>query len=88
MSLKEDPKLEIRENVRRASTRPLVLLVALLSAVAIALVAWQTLAFHTPAAVPVHTTFHFYQDRPGPDAPSRNRPIPSEAPDSVVGFGH
>jgi hypothetical protein len=80
--------LEIRENVRRVSTRPLVLLVALLSAVALALVAWQSAAYHAPASPAGQTTFHFYQDRPGPDAPSRNRPIPAESPDPWAGHGH
>jgi hypothetical protein len=80
--------LEIRENVRHVSTRPLVLLVALFSAVALALVAWQTLAYQAPAPQPGQTTFHFYQDRPGPDAPSRNRTIPAESPDPWAGHGH
>lgn len=45
-------------NVSRVSTRPLVLLVALLSAVALALVAWHTIASQAPASPAGQTTFH------------------------------
>jgi hypothetical protein len=79
--------LEIQENVRRVSTRPLVLLVALLSAVALSWVAWYALSTRAAAPVVNSTPFHFVSERPGPDAASRNRPTPSESPDPWAGHG-
>lgn len=78
--------MELRENARRVSTRPLVLIVALLSALAIGLVGLYALESSTaPTSVGTGTPFAFYQDRPGPDSPSRNRP-PSQ--DAWEGHGH
>ncbi len=58
-----------KQNLVRVSTRPLVLLVAVLSALAIGLIA---IASMQPAAtVPASNNFAFYQDRPGPDSPYR-----------------
>lgn len=50
--------MEIHGNVRRGSTRSIVLFVALISAIALALMAWQTLATHTTAGSGGETTFH------------------------------
>jgi len=66
--------LELRGNFDRASTRPLVLIVALLCALAIGLVGFYTLGSSAGSVNNVGKPFVFYQDRPGPDSPSRNRP--------------
>lgn len=51
--------MELQTTVRPVSTRPLVLLVALVAAVALALVAWHALASQGPASVAgQRTTFH------------------------------
>lgn len=78
--------MEMRESVSRFSTRPLVLVVALLCALAIGLVGIYALGSRsvTPSSG-AGTTFTYYQDRPGPDAPSRNR---VESPDPWAGHGH
>jgi hypothetical protein len=81
--------VEIRANVSRVSTRPLVLLVALLCALAIGLAGFYTLgAKSAPSVSGGPSTFTFYQDRPGPDAPSRNRPPAPVTPDPWAGHGH
>jgi hypothetical protein len=81
--------VEIRENVSRFSTRPLVLVVALLCALAIGLVGVYSLGSRgVPTSAGASTTFKYYSDRPGPDAPSRNRPQPVESPDPWAGHGH
>jgi hypothetical protein len=81
--------VEIRANVSRVSTRPLLLVIALLCALAIGLTGFYTLgAKSAPSAGGGHTTVTFYQDRPGPDAPSRNRPLAQESPDPWAGIGH
>jgi hypothetical protein len=81
--------VEIRANVSRVSTRPLLLVIALLCALAIGLTGFYTLGAKSATSVGAsHATFTFYQDRPGPDAPSRNRPVPSVAPDPWAGHGH
>jgi hypothetical protein len=67
----------------RVSTRPLVLIVALLCALAIGLVGVNTLG--TNAAPTTRKTVTFYQDRPGPDSPSRLR---QDVPDPWMGHGH
>lgn len=80
--------MEIRANVSRVSTRPLVLFIALLCALAIGLAGFYALGATSAPSVGGHSTLTFYQDRPGPDAASRNRPLPSEAPDPWAGRGH
>jgi hypothetical protein len=81
--------VEIRANVSRVSTRPMVLLVALLCALAIGLAGFYTLgAKSAPSVSGGQSTFTFYQDRPGPDAPSRNQPAPLVSPDPWAGHGH
>jgi hypothetical protein len=80
--------VEIRANVSRVSTRPLLLVVALLCALAIGLTGFYTLGAKSAPSVGGQSTFTFYQDRPGPDAPSRNRPVPSVSPDPWAGHGH
>ena len=63
----------LREN--RISTRPLLLVVALLCALAIGLTGVYALRSQSaPPQTGVTKSFPFYQDRPGPDSPSRNRP--------------
>jgi hypothetical protein len=81
--------VEIRANVSRVSTRPVVLLVALLCALAIGLAGFYTLgAKSAPTGSGSHSTVTFYQDRPGPDAPSRNQPQAPESSDPWAGHGH
>ena len=60
--------MEAKQSIVRISTRPLVLLIAVLSALAIGLLAVTAMQ---PAAAPAGKTFTFYQDRPGPDSPYR-----------------
>jgi hypothetical protein len=78
--------MEIRANVNRVSTRPLVLIVALLCALAIGLTGLYTLGAKSAPTTRGSSTFTFYQDRPGPDAPSRNQP--QESSDPWAGHGH
>jgi hypothetical protein len=81
--------METRQNLSRFSTRPLVLVVALLCALAIGLVGIYSLGIRGGAtSAGTSTTFKYYQDRPGPDAPSRNRPQPVETADPWAGHGH
>lgn len=80
--------MEIRANVSRVSTRPLVLLVALLCALAIGLAGFYTLGAKSAPTTSGSSTFPFYQDRPGPDAPSRNQPPVQESPDPWARIGH
>jgi hypothetical protein len=80
--------MEIRANVSRVSTRPLVLIVALLCALAIGLSGFYALGAKSAPSVGGSSTHTFYQDRPGPDAPSRNRPLAQESPDPWAGHGH
>lgn len=81
--------MEIRANVSRVSTRPLLLVVALLCALAIGLAGFYTLqAKSAPSAGAGRSTVTFYQDRPGPDAPSRNRPAAPATSDPWAGHGH
>jgi hypothetical protein len=55
-----------------------------LSVLALTLAGWYSFtAGNSTSAVP--STFHFVQDRPGPDSPSRNRPTPT---DIWEGHGH
>jgi hypothetical protein len=80
--------VEIRANVSRVSTRPLLLVIAVLCALAIGLAGFYTLGAKSAPNVGGQSTFTFYQDRPGPDAPSRNRPIAQETPDPWARIGH
>ncbi len=80
--------MEIQANVSRVSTRPLVLVVALLCALAIGLTGFYTLGAKSAPSVGGQSTLTFYQDRPGPDAPSRNRPPAQESPDPWARIGH
>lgn len=50
--------MDIYGTVGRVSTRPLVLLVCLLSALVLALVAWHTLSFQAVTPAAGQTTFH------------------------------
>ena len=61
--------MQLQRNLVRVSTRPLVLVVAILSAIVIGLVA--TYLVQTSAASPAGKQFVFVQDRPGPDSPYR-----------------
>ena len=63
--------------------RPLVLIVALMCALAIALSGFLALGRNTPPSTVVKP-FVFFQDKPGPDAPSRVNPTP----DIWAGHGH
>ncbi len=74
--------MEAKGNLVRVSTRPLVLVVAVLSALVIGLLGLYTLQ---PASAPTSKTFAFYQDRPGPDSPYR---IKHDVPDPWSGHGH
>jgi len=81
--------VEIQGNVSRFSTRPLILVVALLCALAIGMVGVYSLGSRSTApSAGASTTFKYYQDRPGPDAPSRNQPQPVASPDPWAGHGH
>ena len=80
--------MEIRANVSRVSTRPLVLVVALLCALAIGLTGLYTLGSRSAPSAGGLSTITYYQDRPGPDAPSRNRPVTQASPDPWAGHGH
>jgi len=79
--------LEIRDSFSRVSTRPLVLIVALLCALAIGLVGYQALGPSAGPASTIGKPFVFNQDRPGPDAPSRNRPGPVLTTDPWANHG-
>jgi len=72
-----------QENLVRVSTRPLVLTVAVLSALAIGLVGVYTI--QASAVPPTTKTFTFNQDRPGPDSPYR---VKHDVPDPWSGHGH
>lgn len=74
--------MQLQKDLVQVSTRPLVLAVALLSAVAMGLAGVYAVQSNAPAP---SKTFTFYQDRPGPDSPSR---VNQDAPDPWSGHGH
>ena len=61
--------MEAKQSIARVSTRPVVLLIVALSALAVGLLAVTAMQ---PAAAPAsNAPFTFYQDRPGPDSSYR-----------------
>ena len=74
--------MEAKGTLVRFSTRPLVLVVAVLSALVIGLLGVYALQ---PASAPTSKTFTFYQDRPGPDSPYR---LKQDIPDPWSRHGH
>jgi hypothetical protein len=74
--------MEAKRNLVRVSTRPLVLVVAVLSALAIGLLGLYAIQ---PASAPPSKPFYFVQDRPGPDSPYR---LKHDVPDPWLGHGH
>ncbi|TME11044.1 MAG: hypothetical protein E6I69_00845 [Chloroflexi bacterium] len=74
--------MQAQENLVRISTRPLVLTVAVLSALAIGLVGVYTI--QASAVPPATKTITFNQDRPGPDSPYR---VKHDVPDPWGGHG-
>ncbi len=77
--------MELRQNMRSTSTRPIVLLIALLSVFALGLTGWYVVAGGSPTHRTVVTTSGF----PGPDATERNQHL-QQARDNnpEVNHGH
>ena len=78
--------MNVAPNFGRTATRPLLLIVALFCALAIGLTGFYALSPATHPVISSGKPFAFYQDRPGPDSPSRNKPVLASPDDwSVVG---
>ena len=80
--------MELSENLGRPATRPLLLIVALLCALAIGLTAVYVLRSQfAPTHVGVTQPFAFDHEVPGENAPSRNRPAPVQPSDPWANVG-
>ena len=75
--------MALQKDLVRVSTRPLVLAIAALSAVAMGLAGIY--AVQNNSAPATSKSFAFYQDRPGPDSPYR---IQHDVPDPWSSHGH
>jgi hypothetical protein len=79
--------LEIQRNLRSLPTRPIVLLVAVLCALAIGLTGWYALAVNAPHRV-TGGAVTYVGGFPGPDARDRNERLSQQSPNPETTHGH
>lgn len=81
--------MELGQDLGRTATRPLLLIVALLCALAIGLTGVYVLRSQSaPTHIGVTQPFAFDHEVPGENAPSRNRPAPTPTPDPADPVGN